>query len=117
MLTIEQINKLEKENAELKAQKDKYYQQTLDDEIQINELYQEIKQLKTIVYGKSETVRPTICVADDVYKAAIISNVLYKKVLQEIKAIAENAESKLHCCCDITDMLVEIEELIEKAEV
>ena len=40
--------KLEEENALLKAYKDKYYQQTLDDEIQINELYQTLHEIKTI---------------------------------------------------------------------
>jgi len=40
------IQELEKENEQLKALKDKYYQMTLDDEIQINELMQENKELK-----------------------------------------------------------------------
>lgn len=38
--------KLEKENALLKAYKNKYYQQTLDDEIIINELYQTLQEIK-----------------------------------------------------------------------
>lgn len=37
---LEDIKQLKTENERLKARKDKYYQQTLDDEIQINELYQ-----------------------------------------------------------------------------
>lgn len=41
--------KLEKENALLKAYKDKYYQQTLDDEIKLNELYQTLQEIKAIV--------------------------------------------------------------------
>lgn len=40
--------KLEQENALLKAYKDKYYQQTLDDEIQINELHQTLQKIKAI---------------------------------------------------------------------
>lgn len=32
----------------LKDEKDKYYQQTLDDEIQINELYQVLQEIKAI---------------------------------------------------------------------
>ena len=35
----------------LKTKKDKYYQQTLDDEIQINELYQVLQEIKAIVTG------------------------------------------------------------------
>lgn len=38
--------KLEEENALLKAYKDKYYQQTLDDEIKLNELYQTLQEIK-----------------------------------------------------------------------
>ena len=35
--------------AELEAAKNKYYQQTLDDEIQINELYQTLREIKGAV--------------------------------------------------------------------
>lgn len=37
---------LKAENERLKASKDKYYQQTLDDEIQINELLQTLQEIK-----------------------------------------------------------------------
>lgn len=40
---------LKAENERLKARKDKYYQQTLDDEIQINELLHTLQEIKTIV--------------------------------------------------------------------
>lgn len=33
----------------------------------------------------------------------------YRQALREIKEIVTDAESKLHCVCDITDMLVNIE--------
>lgn len=39
---------LKAENGKLKARKDKYYQQTLDDEIQINELLQTLQEIKAI---------------------------------------------------------------------
>ena len=39
---------LKAENDRLKARKDKYYQQTLDDEIQINELLHTLQEIKTI---------------------------------------------------------------------
>ena len=52
---INRIAELAKENAELKAEnerlkarKDKYYQQTLDNEIQINELLQTLQEIKAI---------------------------------------------------------------------
>lgn len=34
--------------SELRREKEKYYQQTLDDEIQINELLQTLQEIKTI---------------------------------------------------------------------
>lgn len=37
--------------AELEAAKNKYYKQTLDDEIQINELYQTLQDIKAIAEG------------------------------------------------------------------
>ena len=40
--SCEQLKRLEQENKELKERKDKYYQQTLDDEILINELSLEV---------------------------------------------------------------------------
>ena len=43
-----EIKQLEQENALLKAYKDKYYQQTLDDEIKLNELYQCLQEIKEI---------------------------------------------------------------------
>ena len=42
------IAELKAENDRLKARKDKYYQQTLDDEIQINELLHTLQEIKTI---------------------------------------------------------------------
>ena len=39
---------LKAENDRLKARKDKYYQQTLNDEIQINELYQTLQEIKGV---------------------------------------------------------------------
>ena len=42
------IAELKAENDRLKARKDKYYQQTLDDEIQINELLHTLQEIKAI---------------------------------------------------------------------
>lgn len=39
---------LKAENERLKVRKDKYYQQTLDDEIQLNELLQTLQEIKEI---------------------------------------------------------------------
>ena len=49
---------LKAENDRLKARKDKYYQQTLDDEIQINELLHTLQEIKTIVCGNYEIIDP-----------------------------------------------------------
>ena len=49
---------LKAENERLKARKDKYYQQTLDDEIQINELLHTLQEIKTIVCGNYEIIDP-----------------------------------------------------------
>ena len=43
-----EIAELKAENDRLKARKDKYYQQTLDDEIKLNELYQTLQEIKAI---------------------------------------------------------------------
>ena len=55
MLSIKEINLLQaqneglkKQNADLQREKAKYYQQTLDDEIQINELLQTLQEIKVI---------------------------------------------------------------------
>lgn len=45
---LQQIDQLKAENKQLKAEKVKYYQQTLDDEIQINELLQTLTEIKEI---------------------------------------------------------------------
>lgn len=42
------VNKFLEENNMLKIYKDKYYQQTLDDEIKLNELYQILQEIKSI---------------------------------------------------------------------
>ena len=44
----ENNKKLKAENEQLKAYKNKYYQQTLDDEIKLNELYQVLQEIKEI---------------------------------------------------------------------
>lgn len=56
MLSIKEINLLQaqneglkKQNAELQKENAKYYQQTLDDEIQINELLQTLQEIKKIL--------------------------------------------------------------------
>lgn len=48
-MTNEEIRQLKAENERLKADKDKYYQQTLDDEIQINELLQTLQEIKKYI--------------------------------------------------------------------
>lgn len=45
---MDEINKLKAENERLKDEKDRYYQQTLDDEIILNELYQTLQEIKEI---------------------------------------------------------------------
>ena len=39
----------------------------------------------------------------------------YKQALEKVKDIVNQAEQKLHCCCDITEMLVECETIVEEA--
>lgn len=45
---FKELKRLEQENERLKEEKDKYYQQTLDDEIQINELLHTLQEIKAI---------------------------------------------------------------------
>ena len=49
----EQLKRLEAENAKLKEEKSKYYQQTLDDEIKLNELYQCLQEIKKIAENRT----------------------------------------------------------------
>ena len=44
------------------------------------------------------------------------ANNKYSQCLKEIKEIVFQAESKLHCCCDITEMLVNIEDKIAEVK-
>lgn len=53
-LFAKHIAKIENENSILKAEKTKYYQQTLDDEIQINELFQTLQEIKKVCHWVSE---------------------------------------------------------------
>ena len=90
MLSVEQINKLEQENAELKADKDKYYQQTLDDEIQINELYQEIERLK----ADNDHIQNNFIQQLKYEKQALDDAIKYKTCLQEIDEIISRTDSQ-----------------------
>ena len=81
----------------LKDEKDKYYQQTLDDEIQINELYEENERLKEEVETRDNLVEHF---RKEAINWAKISNDCikdienYKHTLQEIKEIAEALSCK-----------------------
>lgn len=120
-LSINDINKLEQENAELKAEKNKYYQQTLDDEIQINELYQEIERLKEEVETRdnlSETFRKEALswanIANDYQK----DKTKLEQTLQEIKTIAKGVRGYLEVPAprDVRFEMDRILDLITKAE-
>ena len=86
----------------LKDEKDKYYQQTLDDEIQINELYEENERLKEENYQLLKDCQicenfidfiPCKPIRDMDYdlQKVISQRDNYYQTLQEIKEIAENA--------------------------
>ena len=84
---------LKAENDRLKARKDKYYQQTLNDEIQINELYQTLQEIKAI----AEAPKPFI----DFSETKTATEVEY-----DYAAICNELELRLH----------KVLELITKAE-
>lgn len=50
-----QLNQDIEDIKQLKAEKEKYYQQTLDDEIQINELLQTLQEIKKIIIQEKVT--------------------------------------------------------------
>lgn len=116
MISIDEINKLKEENAKLNAiidgyqprlqalkdEKDKYYQQTLDDEIQINELYEEnerlkeeIKEVKKYQYEQEylekeiETAKVNLDIGKEEARHYLHEAYKFQKCLQEIKKIAE----------------------------
>lgn len=53
--------------------------------------------------------------AHDTNKSLGYTYLRYKEALEEIKKIVFQAEQKLHCCCDITEMLVNIETITNVA--
>lgn len=72
------VNKFLEENNMLKIYKDKYYQQTLDDEIKLNELYQTLQEIKGVVTAlymnnwlqMNETARKSIQLLQDLITKA-----------------------------------------------
>lgn len=87
----------------LRTEKDKYYQQTLDDEITLNELYQENERLKA-----------ECNMYKTFYKAkhSDIKGLLFKlkHTLQEIKTIAEdyNTSGCSGFGCELSDIILNI---------
>lgn len=82
----------------------------------LENLRKENERLKQTIYGNSSTVQPITCVADEVYKASIISNAIYKKVLQEIKGLLQSTldefeeddiEQQLVFCNHITKQILD----------
>lgn len=134
-LSIEQINKLEQENAELKAENErlkvsekdlsricqgfkkqieeekslckKYYQQTLGDEIIMNELHQENEWLKAEI---KEYKKRSKCAWKCFEGTLCEEGEKYKQTLQEIKQIAE--QSNVDCIYRISV----IRKILTKAE-
>lgn len=56
---------------------------------QLKRLEQDNARLKKIIYGDANTIRPTVCVADEDYEKAIIGNAIYRKAFEEIRGIAK----------------------------
>lgn len=111
-----------KDYVELKAEKNKYYQQTLDDEIQINELYQEIERLKEEVETRdnlSETFRKEALSCANIANEYQKDKTKLEQTLQEIKTIAESPRECILSevsCCNICERLDKISHIITKAE-
>lgn len=59
-----------------------------------------------------KTLKEKLNEAHDTNKSLGYTYLRYKEALEEIKKIVFQAEQKLHCCCDITEMLVNIETII-----
>ena len=74
---FKQLKRLEQENARLKEEKLKYYQQTLDDEIKLNELYQTLQKINE----KCNWVRECGVTNDNMWEYYEIQD-LIKEVLQ-----------------------------------
>lgn len=73
-----------------KADKEKYYQQTLDDEIQINELYQVLQEIKEITKNSCCMTDINLCVVNSctVCKSMPDSDVI-KQIIQKITKAEE----------------------------
>lgn len=103
---IEDIKKLKAENEELKKELEKHKSKIghllsplTDSDFQdkLKELEQENERLKQ----ESEQLHNDL-------KECGIKREQYRKALEDIRGIVFQAEQKLHCVCDITEMLLDI---------
>ena len=69
---------LKAENDRLKARKDKYYQQTLDDEIQINELLHTLQEIKAIAESPRECILSEVSCCNICERLDKISHIITK---------------------------------------
>ena len=116
---------LKAENDRLKARKDKYYQQTLDDEIQINELLHTLQEIKAIVCGNYEIIDPQgrkdilklINKTENdllrkTHKTEQDRRRAYEQALTEIKGIANYSFN-----LSTSELMAKLEQILQKCEV
>jgi len=97
-ILLDNVKRLEQENKELKEEKDKYYQQTLDDEILMNELSLEVDLRKK---------------ESDFYLEKLSS---YRSALEEIRKLTVIGVNASQCNCGLKaladDILNKINEVL-----
>lgn len=103
---------LEKHHKGLRKQFEKYYQQTLDDEIVINELAQENEELKEEILKWQTAYSRQYQINEN--KGYNKKEEQYRQTLQEIKAFAK--DNLIGCFADKCDLASEILQIATKAE-
>lgn len=84
-----QLNQDMEDIKRLKVQKDKYYQQTLDDEIKLNELYQTLQEIKEIAEGHTELCKQCEQQRKECDCGDICNAYRLEQILQKISEVME----------------------------